>query len=344
MMFGRTVFSVGTQTFQTDDLVSAAILSGRWNVLRREARAGLDTEAELGGAGDQRLEDAVEAAAAEFRYARDLITAEDAERWLEDRDVEVDEWLDSIRRGLLAPAGRKRMPLAPPPDPPELIRAVWVSFVCGGAAADLADELARQAAAHQIAGEQVPPPADDAAMLEQDRDTVLSYFPELDPALTAHRVLRLSHLASAVGRCRRLVLTPEAVRREVDHRALDLLRLDCQVATFESDLLAREAALCVKDDGLSLADVAGEARTALEELQLYVEDADAGLRGLLRSAAPQALLGPVAWEGRYALIQVLAKVRASAEDEEVCRRAEEHMLDRLFEDFGERQVTWSLRF
>lgn len=343
-MFGRTVFSVGTQTFQTDDLVSAAILSGRWNVLRREARAGLDAETELGAAGDHRLEEAVEAAAAEFRYARDLITADDAERWLEDRDVEVDEWLDSIRRRLLAPAGRKRMPVPPPPDRPELTRAVWVSFICDGPAADLANELARQVAAHQIAGQQVPPPADDVAMLEQDRDTVLSYFPELDPELTAERVLRLSHLASAVGRCRRLVLTPEAVRREVDHRALDLLRLDCQIATFESDLLAREAALCVKDDGLSLADVAGEARTALEELRLYVEDADAGLRGLLRSAAPQALLGPVAWDGRYALIRVLEKVRASAEDEEVRRRAEEHMLDRLFEDFVERQVTWSLRF
>jgi len=344
MMFGRTVFSVANQTYQTDDLVSAAILSGRWNVLRREARAGLDAEAELGTAGDVRLEEAVEAAAAEFRYARDLITAEDAERWLEERDIEVDEWLDSIRRRLLAPAGRKRMPLAQPPDPPELTRAVWVSFICEGAAADLAAELARQAAAHAIAGQQIPPPADDAAMLEQDRDTVLSYFPDLDPERTAGRVLRLSHLASAVGRCRKLVLTPEVVRREVEHRALDLLRLDCQVATFESELLAKEAALCVKDDGLSLADVAGEARTELEELRLYVEDADAGLRGLLRSAAPQALLGPVAWEGRYALVQVREKVRPSVEDEEVRRRAEAHMLDRLFEDFEERQISWSLRF
>jgi hypothetical protein len=344
MMFGRTLFSVGDQIFQTDDLVSAAILSGRWNVLRREARAGLDAEAELGTADDHRLEEAVETTAAEFRYARDLITAEDAERWLEERDVEVDEWLGSIRRRLLAPAGRKRMPLAAPPDPPELTRAVWVSFICDGAAADLAAELARQAAAHAMAGQQVPPPVDDEAMLEQDRDTILSYFPGLDLERIGELVRRLGHLASAVGRCRRLVLTPEAVRREVEHRALDLLRLNCHLARFESELLAREAALCVKDDGLSLADAAGEARTQVEDLQLYVEDAQAELRDLLRSAAPQALLGPVAWEGRCALVQVLEKVRPSPEDDEVRHRAEAHLLDRLFEDFAEHQVTWSLRF
>lgn len=344
MMFGRTVFSVGDQTFQTDDLVSAAILSGRWDVLRRQARAELDAHAELASAIDQRLEAAAEEAAAEFRYARDLINADDAERWLADRDVEVDEWLDSIRRRLLAPAGRRRMPLAPPPDLPELTRAVWVSFVCNGEAAELSALLARQAVAHEMATSSSPPPPDDEEVLAQDLDAILAYFPDLDPAATRERVLRLSWLASGIGRCRGLVLTPDVVRREVEHHALDLLRIDCQVVTFPSEPLAREAALCVRDDGLGIEEVAREARSELQDATLYIEDVEPALQGVLRSAAPDALLGPIPWEGQYALVQMLEKVRATPEDPEVRARAEGHLLDRLFADLEERRVIWSLRF
>lgn len=344
MMFGRTVFSVGDQTFQTDDLVSAAILSGRWDALRRQARAELDAHAELASAIDQRLEAAAEEAAAEFRYARDLINADDAEQWLADRDVEVDEWLDSIRRRLLAPAGRRRMPLPPPPDLPELTRAVWVNFVCDGEAAELSALLARQAVAHEMASPKSPPPPDDDEALAQDLDAVLAYFPDLDSAATRDRVLRLSWLASGIGRCRALVLTHEVVRREVEHHALDLVRVDCQVVTFSSEPLAREAALCVRNDGLSIEEVATEARTELQEASLYIEDVEPELRTVFRSAAPDALLGPIPWEGQYALVQMLDKVRATPDDPEVRARAEGHLLDRLFEDLEERRVTWTLRF
>ncbi len=344
MMFGRTVFSVGDQTFQTDDLVAAAILSGRWDGLRRQVRSELDAHAELAAVTDQRLEAAVEEAAAEFRYARDLINADDAEQWLADRDVEVDEWLDSIRRRLLAPAGRRRMPLPPPPDLPELTRAVWVAFVCGGEAAELSALLVRQAVAHEMATPNSPPPPDDGEALAQDLDAVLAYFPELDAAATGDLVLRLSWLASGIGRCRGVVLTPEVVRREVEHHALDLLRVDCQLVTFPSEPLAREAALCVKDDGLAIEEVASEARSELQEASLYIEDMEPGLRTIFRSAAPDALLGPIPWEGQFALVQMLDKVRATPEDPEVRSRAEGHLLDRLFEDLVERRVTWTLQF
>lgn len=342
-MFGRTVFSIGDQTFQTDDLVCAAIVSGRWDALRRQARAALDTEAELASAEDERLEKAVEEAAAKFRYDRDLITAADTEQWLADRDVQVDDWFDVIRRRLLAPANRPRMPLAPPPDLPELTRAVWVSFICEGAAAELATLLARQAVAHEMAAQASPSPPNDDDALAQDLEAVLSYFPELDPDRTRERLLRLDSLASGVGRCRALALTPEAIRREVEHCALDLIRIDCQVLTFDSEPLAREAALCVKDDGLDINEVASEARTELLDAQLYVEDVEPNLRSIFRSAPPAELLGPIPWEGRYALVLVLAKVRASTEDAEVRTRAERHLLDRLLADLEERRISWTLR-
>jgi len=343
-MFGRTVFSVGEQAILTDDLVLVAILSGRWDGLRRQTQAMLEADRELRGLEDARLEAAVEEAAAEFRYDRDLINASDAERWLEDRGIAVDDWLDALRRRLLAPAALPRALLPAPPDPPELLQATWAEFVLSGMAMELAGQLARQSVAHELAAGNTPAPPPDEATLAQDVELVGMHFPDLGVDDTRARLLRLDSLASAVGRLSATAVTPDVVRREIDHRALDLLQLDCKIAVFEDELRAREAALCVREDGMALEEVAEDAHTGVEALRLCIEDLDSGLRNAFRSASAGELLGPLPWEGRPALVLVTGKHRPTAEDPEVRGRAERGLLDRLLGERLETQVRWSLRF
>lgn len=342
-MFGRTVFSVGEQAILTDDLVLVAILSGRWDGLRRQVQAMLEADRELGSVEDARLEAAVEEAAAEFRYDRDLINADDAERWLEDRGITVDDWLDALRRRLLAPAALPRALLPAPPDPPELLHATWAEFVLSGMAMELAEQLARQSVAHDLAAGTTPPPPDEAT-LAQDVELVGLHFPDRGAGEIRARLLRLDALASAVGRLMATAVTPDVVRREIDHRALDLLQLDCEIAVFEDELRAREAALCVREDGLPLDEVAAEAHTGVEELRLCIEDLEPALRTAFRSASAGELLGPLPWEGSPALVLVTGKHRPTAEDTEVRARAERGLLDRLLGERLESQVRWSLRF
>jgi prepilin-type processing-associated H-X9-DG protein len=86
-------------------VVLAGLLWGDWMALEERVRSGLACLARIDDLDEDdadALDEAdVETAAAEFRYARDLVAAADLEAWLERRGLSVEAWLDFIRRGLL---------------------------------------------------------------------------------------------------------------------------------------------------------------------------------------------------------------------------------------------------
>lgn len=343
-MFGRTVFTAGDQTFLTDDLLLAALGSGRWDGLRRHVRALLEADLELGEDVNEELDARIDETAADFRYQRDLISAADTEQWLLARGLSADDWFAALRRRLLAEDTLLR-PMPPaPPDPSDFLQAVWAEFVVSGAAAEVGESLARQAVADELVASQHPAPPPDLAAIAAELELVREHFPSLDPADVRRRVIRLDALGSALSRLQAGTVTLEAVRREVEHRALDLVRVECEVARFEDELRAREAALCVREDGLALEEAAEEAHTGVESLELWLEDLPPELRTPLRSASVGELLGPLAWEGAPALVLVTEKERPSVEDPGVRARVERSLLDRLLAERLESRVTWLLRF
>ena len=103
---GQRVFTVGQTSYVWEDVILAGLLWGDWTALEERVRSGLACLArldDLDDDDDDALDEAdVETAAAEFRYARDLVAAADLETWLERRGLSVEAWLDFIRRGLLS--------------------------------------------------------------------------------------------------------------------------------------------------------------------------------------------------------------------------------------------------
>ena len=78
-LYGRPVFVVEGDTFFWEDVVLDAIRRGKWSGLEQEAREGFAALEEIESSSeDEEFEAAVEEAAQEFRYARDLVTAR---RW-----------------------------------------------------------------------------------------------------------------------------------------------------------------------------------------------------------------------------------------------------------------------
>lgn len=342
-MFGRTLFSVDDAVYLSDDLVLSAVLSGEWESLLSQTSAALDADARLTDPLETELEPVIDEAAAQFRYARDLITARDTQRWLTERGLTVEEWQDHIRRSVLAGTTVPEVSGAPRHDPSLLRRAAWVEFVCGGTAAALAGRLAEQAAM-DAASAVDPTEATDPESVADQVAGILAQFPELDPEEAAGRVRRLIRLESAIEQYREAVVTPEALRREIEHRALDWMRIDCRMLAFDDERLAREAALCLREDGLQFDDVAREAHAAVYDARLFVEELDGAARAAFLSARQVDLLGPLSMDGRHVLVRVLDKVRADPADAEVRERAEAALVDRLLTDLVERRVVWELQW
>jgi len=97
-LYGRPVFVVEGDTFFWEDVVLDAIRRGKWTALEQEAREGFAALEEIESSDGDEFETAVEEAAQEFRYARDLVSAQEMEDWLAVHEVSLREWMEHIRR------------------------------------------------------------------------------------------------------------------------------------------------------------------------------------------------------------------------------------------------------
>src|SRR5215204_1535795 len=80
-LFARRAFTIGTREYLWLDVVLAAMLRGDWAPFEAALREGLACAAYAEATGEHAGE-AADDLLNEFRYARDLITAAEAEAWL----------------------------------------------------------------------------------------------------------------------------------------------------------------------------------------------------------------------------------------------------------------------
>ena len=129
----------------------------------------------------------------------------------------------------------------------------------------------------------------------------------------------------------------------IEARGLDWVRLDVQDLGFGREAAAREALLCLREDGDSLEAVAATARTAPRESRLYLEDVDPTARSELLGAGPGDLVGPLRLGEEFHLLLVRDKALPSESDPEVRRRAESHLQKAAVEREIQARVRWVQR-
>lgn len=305
MRWQQVAFRVGEEQFTWGDVAADAQRRGTWTQLEQEIRLGISCRRRARDTGLDLPADHVEAAAATFRYDRKLVSAEDMEAWLKGRDLTVAEWMGWVRRDL----ARRRWPhLGAEADvgDDEVASFTWVTGVCSGALKHAAYELAgRVAAQHSMT---------DGTWLS--RDEAYQQF------------------------CSRAV-SPHALEAAIATRYLDWMVIDCDWATFHDEDTAREALMCVREDGRSIAEAAAAADTTVARRRLLIEAVDAGLRPRFSSATAGDLIGPLPADGEGAtIVAVIARTTPSPADDLVRRRAEEFLTAAAVEREIESRVRW----
>jgi hypothetical protein len=324
-LFGQVVFSVGRSDYRWEDVLRAAELSGDWARLRQRAGEVVAClrrwEAEPEALGEAEIE----SAANEFRYDRDLISAEEMEEWLARWSLTAEGWMDYVRGSLL----RQKWSADPGgPDPgasseEEIDEHILAEAVCSGELRRLAITLAGRAAIAAREAEARRPEAVES---------------ENEPAA------RLESLELAFRRFCERALTPEVVKAQIRAAQTDWTRLDCRSVSFPSEGAAREAALCVRTDGRTLDEVAGDANREIRREEVYVERTPPAARDLFLGARKGDLIGPVQSGEEFLLYLVLEKVLPSEDDESVVLRAREAVVARLVEGEMNDRVKWRWRF
>jgi hypothetical protein len=340
---GRPILTVGDTTYHWEDLVLCGHLWGDWPALQQRVATGLACLArldELEEGDDEDLDEKdVEAAAEEFRYARDLVAAEDMEAWLAHRGLDADEWLDCIRRGLLLAKWADDLDAIVEEfevEPADVEAVIDGEAICTNVAASLATRLAGRAAIHaRLAQAQ---PGDAAA--EADVQALLEGLPGLPAGASRQRLESLARLELAWRRFTETQVTPAALRSLVDTNRLDWIRLTVRTVTVATRDVANEIALCVRDDGEDFLATCAQAGQRVTEATWFVDETDGRLRDALVAARAGDLLGPVPIDQGFILVAVLSKVLPVESDPEVRQRAERALLDRLVAREIQDRVTW----
>lgn len=315
----RSVFTVAGRTFAWEDVLLAAELRGDLDVLERQTRQGLACMQRLAAEGDTLPSEEVRAAATTFRYDRNLLAAEELEAWLEAHGLTASDWNAYLRRLLL----RERWS-----DELERVASVFAvgdDEVAAAMPAEAACTGFLRRAAEQLAEDAALAAADEAGDDETDRRTVIAA------------------LARGAEVVRARLPSPDELERELAAHALDWIRIEAETLELADLETAREAALCVRVDGRSLADVADECGLTADLLVLYLGDAAPELRIALVSATPGELVGPIERGDGHLLLQVRTKTEPSADDPELGRRAAAVLAARTVERELRDRVLWHER-
>jgi hypothetical protein len=247
----------------------------------------------------------VEAAGREFRYARRLVAGEQFEAWLERRNVTVEQWRGYLQRTLARARFGEALPAVLAEQPiseSKLERCLWPDAICSGLLEELARTLARQVAV--------------APGVPQE---------ELDGALDDFG---------------RRVASEEALAREIEAHGLEWLRIGCQMLSFADEDAAREAAFCLRSDGLPLAEVAQQAGVPVEDRDAWLDEIEPALAARLVGARPGDVVGPSVEQGRFVVTLLQSKTGPSPDDPAARLRAARAVTERAMSRLADERVVW----
>jgi hypothetical protein len=332
------VCACGTQEYTARDAIDAGIFRGefeeKWQTfLRHLAAEGRADELEL------ELDDsAISAAAEEFRYRHDLITAEETEAWLANRGLTFDNFSDYFARQYCVGTvdeGFSPEQIGYTSAAPELRDLFVAGLILSGALEDMTIKLMWRLAA-RCAGKE---PTSEAISAEKRK---FLHRISVEPAQLAHWLKESGRdsqwlnemlaIEAAYGAHCDTLLVPEARQRELMALRLHLTRFEIELIELESHDAAKEALFCVREDGMSMEEVATEGRYPYRRADLLLEDLPAEAQQKYLSVPEGDLLEPMPHGDGFELCRVIKKVEPRLEDPSVKSRVDQRLLDHYFSD------------
>lgn len=345
------IFDAHGRTYTLGHVFAAAAFGGWtggfWTILEDSlccaayaAEEGFDIDAaELQSAADQ------------LRLDRNLVTAEETERWLAERDVDEDELAGYLERRywhrrFARQAAELRGAYGPSPD--EVAEVLWPEVVFSGCLGQLAMPLARRVAAAAAAGAGSPalPPESTARAMAAFLERTGCGRDGLAEWRTANRCSttwcdELLDLEARYQRARAEALSPRRRAAALEARRLDLVRVSGSWPPGSPPPPRRARRACAsRTTGRGSSLLSGRAAACAEERTLLLEDAPEPLRARLLSAAPGEFI--LVTEPQPSIVQVVEKTLPGIDDPEVLARLEPGLVSQHFDPLVEADVRWTV--
>jgi hypothetical protein len=317
-----TMFTIANRNFGWPEIVIAAQVWGEWQPFIESVRQSLaclrwaTKNNELPQASELRQ------AATAFRYAHNLISAEEANQWLRRWEMTIEDWMNFLRGQLLQGCWAQHLDeivAAYPVSDQEVTEVTKRYAVCADKLRDWAVKLAGRAALAAGSDE-----------LNVGKHFTISSSDDLIVAIEAE-----------VKRQQKESITAKLIESKIAHHRLDWMHFDCRYLWFAEERVAREAAWCVSEDGLNLDEVASQAHATVQLWNFYADEIEEPVRPYFLAARQGALLGPLKIRQGFPLISLLNKQLPQIDDPQIRARAEKAIIASLTEQAMNQRVKWS---
>jgi hypothetical protein len=328
-------FSIGDASFQWLDVVLAAMARGDWARFERRLTEGLCCAARAAAEDVPPPEAAIDEAAAAFRYERDLISGSDISEWLARVQISAEDWMAYITRDVLRQMWADEIEELLdryPPSPRQLEAAAIAEGISSGLfdlfEASFSERAATAFDACPDLFAAAPTPSlahtESATRLVRQHAHWLTMCPEAE---SVARVTRILGIDEAYRVASEQLVSAESLQHVIEAHRLQWVVIDLDTITFADDDAAREALLCMKEDGLSMQDVGALSHQPVTRDRRFLEDVPAEHRDHLLSVEPGRLIGPLPVDGRDQVAAVLARTTPRLDDDHVAQRARVVLLE-----------------
>jgi hypothetical protein len=285
-------------------------------------------------------DDAIATAVEAFRYEHDLITAEETEAWLATRGLTLDDFTDYFTRRYSADALKENIvpeQIEYISTTPELRQLFLAELILRGELDHMTTALIFRLAARCAEKDS----DSDAITVEKqkffDRNKVKpAQLPNWLERLGRHLEWFNEMLAMEAAFRRRCdtLLVPQARQRELAMLRLPLTRFETEVIELESRDAAQEALFCVREDGMSMEEVAIEGRYPYRRADFLFEDIPTDAQQRFLSVSAGDVLEPVAHGDGFELCRIIQKIEPQPADPSIKLRVDQRLVDRHFADLA----------
>lgn len=340
----RAVFTAGGVPYSTRDIIDAAHFRGELEPCWRKVLLQEAAEAKGRASGAEADDASLNSAAIAFRYKYDLITAEETEKWLEARALTLTDFSEYFARAFWEKTfgGRVTSPAreyatASAEERELLLEELTFSGELDRMATRLTWRVAARAAkeAAEVPSEFQQAEAERFRTRAGDVQAWLAGLGR-EPAWLEEQV---AMEAAFRHRCQRL-LTPERCERELGPLRLPLTRFEVETMELDSRSAANEAFLCVRDDEVSMEEVAQEGRYPYRRRELVLEEIDPSVQQKYLSSTAGTIMEPTQRGDGFQLARLLGKREPKLEDPDVRARIEQRLLNRHFADLTSGRIQW----
>jgi len=326
------------RVYRARDLIDAALFRGELDVSWRQFLTSLEAAKRAEKLDLEADDDAIDAAAEFFRYAHDLITAEETEQWLKARELDLIAFSEYFARQYWRStiAGKLELPDIDIGAAPLELRDLFTTDLIFSDELDgLSMRLSRRLAALAGTGENNVDPEKISAERRAFFNRIQIAEASLHNWLT--RIGRtekwfdemLAMEAAYRSLCEK-TLTPEARKKQLASLRMPLTQFEVEVIEVESVEAAKEALLCIREDGMSMEEVAAEARYPYRRITFLHEAVPEELKQKFWSAAAGDVLDPLPRGDGFELYRISNKSEPDPTDPAVQTRVDENLLERQF--------------